>query len=136
MKNKYFILALALCLCATLTLGCNKGPKKVLVTGTVTVAGEKVETGAVTLIDVDTGMNDGARIINGEFECETTTGTKKVTCLGSKVVGQIVADPLYPDRMANEYEDFPSQVFTEEITVTVKKKGDVLEIKYSGEGKQ
>ena len=44
-------------------------------------------------------------------------------------------DPvLNPGVMSNKYEDFPAKVFQEEITVKIEKKGQVVEIKYSGAG--
>ncbi|MBR4752604.1 MAG: hypothetical protein IKX88_12495 [Thermoguttaceae bacterium] len=135
MNNKRCMIALTLCLCAALTLGCQKGPKKVHITGTISVAGEKVETGSVTFVDSSTGMSEGAIIKEGAFDCEVTKGEKKLTnVLGSKVVGTFVPDPLYPDREANKYEDIPGKVFTEEKTINVTKKDEHFDIDYSGEG--
>ncbi|MBQ9813464.1 MAG: hypothetical protein IJM54_09155 [Thermoguttaceae bacterium] len=135
MNSKRFMVAMALCLCATLALGCQKGPKKVHITGTVSVAGEKVETGSISFVDAATGMNEGAVIKDGTFDCEVTKGEKKVAnVLGSKVVGTFVPDPLYPDRTANKLEDIPGKVFTEEKTINVTKKDEHFDIDYSGEG--
>ena len=135
MNNKLFTVALALCLCAALTVGCQRGPKKVRITGSISVAGEKVETGSVTFVDSSTGMSEGAVIKGGTLDCEVTKGEKKVTnVLGSKVVGTYVPDPLYPDREANKYEDIPGKVFTEEKTINVTKKDEHFDIDYSGEG--
>ena len=135
MNKKRFMIAAALCLCATLALGCQKGPKKVHISGTIMVGDEKVETGSITFVDSSTGMSEGAVIKDGTFDCEVTKGEKKVTnVLGSKVVGTFVPDPLYPDRTANKMEDYPGKVFTEEKTINVTKKDETFEIKYSGEG--
>lgn len=136
--NKLFTAALALCLCTVLMVGCNKGPKKVLITGSVTVAGETVETGAITFEGVDgQSMSEGGPIKDGKFECEVTTGEKKVKCLGSKIVGTFNPDPLYPDKVANKLEDFPAKAFTEEIKITIEnKKNQVFDIAYTGEGAQ
>ena len=129
------MIAAALCLCATLAIGCQKGPKKVHISGTIMVGDEKVETGSITFVDSSTGMSEGAVIKDGTFDCEVTKGEKKVTnVLGSKVVGTFVPDPLYPDRTANKMEDYPGKVFTEEKTINVTKKDETFEIKYSGEG--
>ena len=129
------MIAAALCLCATLALGCQKGPKKVHISGTIMVGDEKVETGSITFVDSSTGMSEGAVIKDGTFDCEVTKGEKKVTnVLGSKIVGTFVPDPLYPDRTANKMEDYPGKVFTEEKTINVTKKDETFEIKYSGEG--
>ncbi|MBP5621183.1 MAG: hypothetical protein J6X44_04130 [Thermoguttaceae bacterium] len=135
MNKKRFMIAAALCLCATLALGCQKGPKKVHISGTIMVGDEKVETGSITFVDSSTGMSEGAVIKDGTFDCEVTKGEKKVTnVLGSKIVGTFVPDPLYPDRTANKMEDYPGKVFTEEKTINVTKKDETFEIKYSGEG--
>ena len=136
MKNKLFAILAVVCLVSVVTTGCDKGPKKVPITGTVMVGDELVETGSITFDPVDgQGPSDGARILNGQFEAEVTTGEKRVKAYGSKVVGQVEMDPvLNPGVMSNKYEDFPAKVFQEEITVKIEKKNRVVEIKYSGNG--
>ena len=136
MKSKLFAILAILSLVSVVAIGCDKGPKKVPITGTVMVGDELVETGSITFDPVDgQGPSDGARILNGQFEAEVTTGEKLVKAYGSKVVGQIESDPvLNPGVMSNKYEDFPAKVFQEEITVKIEKKNQVVEIKYSGNG--
>ena len=136
MKSKLFAILAILSLVSVVAIGCDKGPKKVPITGTVMVGDELVETGSITFEPADgQGPSDGARILNGQFEAEVTTGEKLVKAYGSKVVGQIESDPvLNPGVMSNKYEDFPAKVFQEEIKVTIEKKNQVVEIKYSGNG--
>ena len=136
MKSKLFAILAILSLVSVVAIGCDKGPKKVPITGTVMVGDELVETGSITFEPADgQGPSDGARILNGQFEAEVTTGEKRVKAYGSKVVGQIESDPvLNPGVMSNKYEDFPAKVFQEEIKVTIEKKNQVVEIKYSGNG--
>ena len=136
MKSKLFAILAILSLVSVVAIGCDKGPKKVPITGTVMVGDELVETGSITFDPVDgQGPSDGARILNGQFEAEVTTGEKRVKAYGSKVVGQVEMDPvLNPGVMSNKYEDFPAKVFQEEITVKIEKKNQVVEIKYSGNG--
>ena len=137
MKNKFFLVLSILALCSIVIVGCNRGPKKVQITGTVKVADELVDTGSITFDPADgQGPSDGARITDGAFTAEVTPGEKIVKVNGSKVVGQFEADPLAnPGVMSNKYEDFPPKVFKEEIKVTIEKKGQVVDIQYSGEGK-
>ena len=136
MTNKFFAAAVALSLCVVFVCGCGpKTPKKVAITGTVKVAGELVEMGKITFDPADgQGMSDGGTIVDGKFECEVTPGEKILNVYGSKVVGTFNPDPLYPDKVANKYEDFPAKVWTEEIKVTVTKKGENFDIEYTGEG--
>ena len=136
MKNKFFVALALLCAIPLFISGCNKGPKKVHITGSVTVAGETVETGSITFDPVDgQGPSEGGTIVNGKFEADVTTGEKRVKAYGSKVVGQFEADPtLNPGVMTNKYEDFPAKAFQEEITVKIEKKDQVVDVSFSGEG--
>lgn len=135
MNKKIFVSALALCVCAFVFVGCDKGPKKVAVSGTITVDGETIDTGAVKFDATDgQGMSDGCAIKDGKFECEMTTGEKKVTVTAaSKIVGQYAPDPLYPDRMSDKTESMDLSVFKQEKTITVEKKGQTFDIDYSSE---
>ncbi len=134
MKNKFLLLA-ALCCCALVAVGCSKGPKLLHITGSVKVADETVDTGSVTFKSSDgQGAAYGAPIKDGVFEAEVPAGDYNVTCLGGKVVGEFAPDPLYPDRMAQQIEDFPAVAFTEKIAVKIEKKGQVVDIVYTGEG--
>ncbi len=136
MNKKIFVSALALCVCAFVFVGCDKGPKKVAVSGTITVDGEPIDVGAVKFDAVDgVGMSDGCKIKDGKFECEMTTGEKKVTVTAaSKVVGQFEADPvLNPGVMSDKVESMDLSVFAQEKTITVEKKGQTFEIDYSTE---
>ena len=136
MNKKILVSALALCVCAFVFVGCNKGPKKVKVSGTITVDGETIDTGAVKFDATDgVGGSDGCAITDGKFECEMTTGEKKVTVTAaSKVVGQFEADPvLNPGVMSDKVESMDLSVFKQEKTITVEKKGQTFEIDYSTE---
>lgn len=137
MNKKIFVSALALCVCAFVLVGCGpKGPKKVAVSGTITVDGEPIDVGAVKFDAVDgQGMSDGCKIKDGKFECEMTTGEKKVTVTAaSKVVGQFEPDPvLNPGVTADKLESLDLTIFKQEKTITVEKKGQTFEIDYSTE---
>ncbi len=137
MTKKLAAFACALCVCVLFVTGCGSDkPKMYTVTGTVKVAGEAIETGMITFKPADgSGMDCGGTIKDGAFTVECTEGEKVIQAYGSKVVGQFAPDPLYPDKLANKLEDFPSKVFTEEVKVTVeKKKNQVIDIEYTGEG--
>jgi hypothetical protein len=84
---------------------------------------------------LDGGMSDGCKIKDGKFECEMTTGEKKVTVTAaSKVVGQFEPDPtLNPGVMADKVESMDLSVFAQEKTITVEKKGQTFDIDYSTE---
>lgn len=136
-KNVAFLALLLFVATAFFTVGCGSDkPKTYLVTGTITVAGEPVETGTITLKPADgQGMDFGGKIENGNFSFECSDGEKIVQARGAKVVGEVVPDPLYPDRKVPKVEDYPAKTFTEEVKVTVeKKKNQTIEIKFSGEG--
>ena len=105
MNKRMIIACVALVCCATLALGCNKGPKKVHITGTVTVNGETVDQGAITFIAKDgSGLRDGGKIIDGAYEADVTTGEKTVQVYGAKKTGnKIKPDPtLNPDLEVDE----------------------------------
>lgn len=134
MNKKIFVSALALCVCAFVLVGCGpKGPKKVAVSGTITVDGEPIDVGAVKFDSLDGGMSDGCKIKDGKFECEMTTGEKKVVVTAaSKVVGQFEPDPvLNPGVMADQVESMDLTVFKQEQKITVEKKGQTFEINYT-----
>ncbi|MGI6401936.1 MAG: hypothetical protein ACOX0A_07490 [Thermoguttaceae bacterium] len=135
MKKKTFFALAILCLCSVVVVGCNKGPKKVPITGSVKVGDEVVESGHIKFDPVDgQGPSDGATITDGTFSTSVTTGEKKVTVYGTKVVGTFEPDPvLNPGVTANKYEDYPPQTFAEEKTVTIEKKNQVVDIQYAGE---
>ena len=135
MNKRMIIACVALVCCATLALGCNKGPKKVHITGTVTVNGETVDQGAITFIAKDgSGLKDGGKIVDGAFEADVTTGEKTVQVYGSKKTGnKVKPDPtLNPDLEVDEVKDFPPATFKEEKTVNIEKKGQVVDVSYGG----
>lgn len=134
MKKTIIAAALTLCVCALILNGCGpKGPKRVEISGKVTVDGEPVGKGTIKFDPVDgQGSSDGGAINDGAFICEVTTGEKKVTVNGSKVVGKFEYDPMAnPGKMADKVEDYPGLPFKEEKTVTVQKKGDTFDLDYS-----
>jgi len=133
MRNKVIIASLALCVCAILITGCPKSVKKVMISGTVTVAGEPVEVGAI-MFKEEGKPSEGATIKDGKFECEVQTGTKKVVVEGARIVGQFEPDPLLrPGVMTDKTESYPEKTFLEEKTITVSKKGETFDIDYAGE---
>lgn len=137
MKNRVVAFALAYCACALFVAGCGSDkPKTYMISGTVKVAGEPIETGSITLKPADgQGMDFGGAIKDGAFEFECSEGEKVVQARGSKVVGEIVSDPLYPDRKSPKLEDIDAKVFMEEVKITVeKKKNQTFDIEFSGEG--
>lgn len=133
MNRKIFTAALVLCVGAFFFVGCDKGPKKVEITGTVTVDGEPVGKGTIQFDSTDgVGGSDGAAINDGKFTCQLTTGEKKVKVNGSKVVGQFEADPvLNPGKMSDQLEDYEGFPFHQEKTVVIEKKGQVVDLDYS-----
>lgn len=137
MTNKFYALAFVCCCVSALLVGCNKGPKMVHITGTVSVAGEPIDSGSITFNPADgQGQSDGAVITDGKFEADVAVGAKSVKCYGTKVLDEEVeVDPvLQPGVMAKKRKDYPAKVFTEEILVTIEKKDQVVEINYTGEG--
>ncbi len=134
MNYRVVVASLVLCLSAVLVTGCPSKPKTVKISGTVTVAGEPVDVGAV-MFKEEGKPSEGATIKKGAFECEIQPGTKKVIVEGVKIVGQIEADPMMrPGVMTDKTEPYPDEVFLEEKTITVSKKGETFNIDYSGEG--
>ena len=114
MNKRMIIACVALVCCATLALGCNKGPKKVHITGTVTVNGETVDQGAITFIAKDgSGLRDGGKIVDGAYEADVTTGEQT-------------------DLEVDEVKDCLPATFKEEKTVNIEKKGQVVDVSYGG----
>ena len=70
------------------TLGCgHKGIQTI--SGTVNYGGQPVEKGTITFQSSDgTGPVAAAKIIDGQYSLEITSGEKQVKILGFKVVGQ------------------------------------------------
>ncbi|MCF0234412.1 MAG: hypothetical protein HUK22_05465 [Thermoguttaceae bacterium] len=138
MQNKRILAVLALCICACVAVaGCDKGPKRVQISGTISGAGEKVQTGMIQFIPVDgQGPTDGTAIKeDGSFTAEVTTGEKIVNAYGGKIVGEIEADPVMnPGKMSPKVEDFDANVFKEEVKINVTKKGETFNIEFSGDG--
>lgn len=134
MKNIRLTAVALLCACVAFAfVGCGqKGPKKVKISGVITVDGETVDKGSVRFKPADgQGPTDGATIADGKFEAEVTTGEKILVVDGSKVVGQIEADPLLnPGVMSDQLEMYPGMPFKQEKKITVEKKGQTFEIDY------
>ena len=134
MNYRVVVASLALCLSTVLVIGCPGKPKTVKISGTVTVAGEPVDVGAV-MFKEEGKPSEGATIKDGAFECEIQPGTKRVVVEGAKVVGQFEPDPmLRPGVMTDKTEAYPDKTFLEEKTITVAKKGETFNIDYLGEG--
>lgn len=134
MKNIRLTAVALLCACVAFAfVGCGqKGPKKVSISGTITVDGEPVDKGSVRFKPADgQGPTDGAQIVDGKFEAEVTTGEKILVVDGSKVVGQFEPDPtLNPGVMADQLEMYPGMPFKQEKKITVEKKGQTFDIDY------
>lgn len=134
MKNIRLTAVALLCACVAFAfVGCGqKGPKKVKISGVITVDGETVDKGSVRFKPADgEGPTDGAKIADGKFEAEVTTGEKILVVDGSKVVGQFEADPvLNPGVMSDQLEMYPGMPFKQEKKITVEKKGQTFEIDY------
>lgn len=134
MKNIRWTAVALLCACvAFVCVGCGpKGPKKVEISGMVTVDGEPVGKGSIRFKPADgQGPTDGGRIVDGKFTAEVTTGEKILVVDGSKVVGQFEADPvLNPGVMSDQLEMYPGMPFKQEKKITVEKKGQTFEIDY------
>ena len=125
---------LILCGCAIL-VGCSNKDRLYKISGTVAVAGEPIPQGTITFTPVDgVGRDCGAKIIDGKFEAQVTRGEKRVKCIGAKIIGQIAHDPLYPDRLTNEYQDYPEEDFKEEIVVEIQKNKQVVDVNFTAEG--
>jgi hypothetical protein len=68
-----------------LLIGCAKGPSTV--SGTVTLDGQPVATGAITFVK-DGLPQGGAVITGGSFQAQVAPGTYRLELSGSKVTGK------------------------------------------------
>ncbi len=82
--------SIGLSLLLFISLGCGSGRSDLVeVTGKVTLDGQPVEKGKITLEATDgKGGVDGGSIENGEYSVMTTLGSKAVKINSPKVVGQ------------------------------------------------
>jgi hypothetical protein len=69
----------------TALVGCGG---KANVTGTVTLDGEPVPSGAITFINADGNVREGSVITNGAFRVSVPPGKYKLELTGSKVTGR------------------------------------------------
>ena len=111
--------------CALLTCGCD-GAKFVEVSGTVTVDGAPIESGAITFLPAD-GQTPtaGGEIKDGKYRVKVPVGVMKVSISAPKVVGKkkIYPTPDSPE-MPVTVEALPER-FNEktELTFEVKSSG-------------
>ena len=72
----------------TFATGCGGSgrvePKKVAVTGTVTVDGQPLPDGMVYFKDIAAGISDSAEVKNGEFSGQAEAGKRRVEILAYK----------------------------------------------------
>ncbi|RCS54686.1 hypothetical protein DTL42_06040 [Bremerella cremea] len=90
LARKYGVFVLALGTLTLLTVGCG-GPKsdKLEMTGKVTLDGQPLQEGAITIEATDDkGGVDGGMITDGEYKVLTTPGDKLIKINATKVVGQ------------------------------------------------
>lgn len=69
-------------------VGCSRGPAKAVFTGRVTLNGEPLPQGAISLYPLDRLPSAGAVIDAGSYRMEAFPGSYRVEISGSKVVGQ------------------------------------------------
>jgi hypothetical protein len=98
--------------------GCDRGPRRYAVSGTVTFDGQPVERGEVSLVpDVAAQAPEGGPIEAGRFQFQALAGKKTVRIRGSR--------PLPPERQDNPemgllYEDFIPARYNRESTLIVE----------------
>jgi hypothetical protein len=83
------VAALILIVCCALLGGCTKKSDRGTVTGTVTLDGEPLKSGAIHFVPADgrTAAAD-ATITDGKYTVELPPGEKRVTISSPKVVGK------------------------------------------------
>lgn len=132
MKNITLICLIGLiCLVAA----CNRGPKMVNISGTITIAGETFDKGIVQFDPVDKqGPSAGGKIENGKYSVSVPPGEKIVRIRGTKVVGQFEADPvLNPGVMTDKLQDVTDDKIhwgSDDTRVTAEKNGQVIDIDF------
>ncbi|MBN2290771.1 MAG: hypothetical protein JXM70_00005 [Pirellulales bacterium] len=110
-RNTGFTLTelLMLGVCCLLFVGCG-GPKTKVVSGTVTVKGEKAQSGQVLFIPIEgtPGSNNAASIVDGEYRIEgrggVMMGKYRVEVVAKKKTGrQVMQDTGFEKALADEY---------------------------------
>lgn len=78
--------------------GCGgDGASGVEVSGTVTLDNTPLETGVISFLPADgKGATAGATITNGKYSTKIDPGSKKVSIISQKVIGQTPRDPADP----------------------------------------
>lgn len=93
LASRYWLL-ISLISCFALCLGCGGDPNISIVSGTVTVDGEPLETGSILFVPVDgNSPTSGGEIAKGNYSVEVPVGTMKVALSAPKVIGK---KKIYP----------------------------------------
>jgi hypothetical protein len=83
--------ALAFSLCLVLLMGCGpSGPKKYVVTGSVTIDDQPLPQGDIVFMPADgQGIPAAAKIQNGQYRVEVLPGKKKVEITATREEGAV-----------------------------------------------
>jgi len=82
------LFAIVAAVLAVPVVGCSRGPAKAVFTGRVTLNGEPLPQGAISLYPLDRLPSAGAVTNAGSYRMEAFPGFYRVEISGSKVVGQ------------------------------------------------
>jgi hypothetical protein len=107
--------------------GCSGERKLVTVSGTVTLDGEPVESGAILFVPVDgQAQTTGGEIRHGRYSVQVPPGAMKVSLSAPKVVGRkkIYPTPNSPE-MPVTVEALPARYNEQtELTIEVTQRGN------------
>ncbi len=102
--------------------GCGgDGASGVEVAGTVTLDNTPLETGVITFLPADgKGATAGATITNGKYSTKIEPGSKKVSIISEKVIGQTPRDPADPsgEQITQTQQIIPPQ-YNDQSTLTL-----------------
>lgn len=123
-KQKSFSIFVVLLAAIVLTgFGCSsKTVKTVKVTGKITIDGNPIEQGSISFIEIDGKTpTGGGSIKDGTYIANVPPGNKKVTVLGTKLVG---TEPEFADvkdsPMRNKYESVTPPDYSNVETTPLK----------------
>ena len=134
---RYSTIVLLVSFFVTLILfeGCNRGPKMVKISGTITIAGETFDQGMVQFDPTDgVSSSAGTKIVEGKYEAMVPPGEKIVRIRGTNIVGQQPMDPvLNPGVMVNKLKDVTNEKVHwngSEVKITVEKSAKDVNIDF------
>lgn len=115
----------------SLMSGCggSDGPETVSISGNVTLDGSPVMDGEIIFRPSGgSGRTDAAKIVNGEFEAEVVTGSKRVEIRAIREVEGAVEQTLETGEVGTEVEQYIPEKYNDksELTADVEASGETV----------